>query len=162
MLMHLKLESRRRFDLLASRSRRRPDDRKEMSVKLAKRFAEYAVAFQETFADDDWSRPETYFTEDAIYAVTGGPPFGGRWEGREQLLQQLCQSVNEVDRTFDKRCLELLGTPTIGEDSVKVRWRVTYTKAGDPDVVAEGTERATFEGDRIRLLEDEIEDNVDE
>jgi hypothetical protein len=131
-------------------------------VDPAKRFAEYAAAFEETFADDDWGRLESYFTEDAIYAVTGGPPFGGRWEGRKQLLQQLCKSVNEVDRTFDGRRLELLGTPAIGEDSVKVQWRVTYTKAGSPDVVAEGSERATFEGDRIRLLEDEIEDGADQ
>jgi len=129
-------------------------------VEPAKRFAEYAAAFEETYADDDWSRLESYFTEDATYAVEGEPPFGGRWEGRKQLLQQLCKSVNEVDRTFDKRYLELLGTPTIGEDSIKVRWRVTYTKAGSPDVVVEGSERATFEGDRIRLLEDQIEDGV--
>ncbi len=131
-------------------------------MEPAKRFTEYAAAFEETFADDDWSRLEPYFTEDAIYAVTGGPPFGGRWEGRKQLLQHLCESLNGVDRTFDERVLELLGTPTIGENSVKVQWRVTYTKAGQPDVVAEGTERATFEGDRIRLLEDVIEDNVDQ
>ena len=131
-------------------------------MEPAKRFAEYAAAFEETFADDDWGRLEPYFTEDAIYAVTGGPPFGGRWEGRKQLLQQLCKSVNEVDRTFDERFLELLGTPTIGENTFEVSWRGTYTKAGCPDLVFEGTERATFEGDRIRLLEDVIEDNVDQ
>ena len=130
-------------------------------MEPAKRFAEYAAAFEETFADDDWGRLKPYFAEDAIYAVTGGPPFGGRWEGRKQLLQQLRKSVNEVDRTFDERHLELLGTPTVGENSIKVRWRVTYTKAGCPDVVVDGTERATFDGDRIRLLEDSIEDGVD-
>jgi hypothetical protein len=130
-------------------------------VEPAKRFAEYAAAFEETYTDDNWERLEPYFTEDAIYAVTAGPPFGGRWEGRKQLLQQLCNSVNEVDRTFDERRLELLGTPTTGEDSCEVSWRVTYTKAGCPDLVVEGTERATFDGDRIRLLEDVIEDDVD-
>jgi hypothetical protein len=130
-------------------------------VEPAKRFAEYAAAFEETFADDDWGRLESYFAEDAIYAVTGGPPFGGRWEGRKQVLQQLRKSVNEMDRTFDERRLELLGTPTVGENSIKVRWRATYTKSGCPDVVVDGIERATFDGDRIRLLEDSIEDGVD-
>lgn len=130
-------------------------------MEPAKRFAEYAAAFEETFADDDWGRLESYFAEDAIYVVTAGPPFGGRWEGRKQLLQQLRKSVNEVDRTFDERRLELLGTPTVGENSIKVRWRVTYTKAGCSDVVVDGTECATFDGDRIRLLEDSIEDGVD-
>jgi hypothetical protein len=131
-------------------------------MEPARRFAEYAAAFEETYADDNWERLEAYFTEGAIYAVTAGPPFGGKWEGRKQLLQQLCNSVNEVDRTFDERRLELLGTPTIGEDSCEVSWRVTYTKAGSTDVVVEGTERATFEGDRIRLLEDVIEGGADQ
>jgi hypothetical protein len=40
-------------------------------------------------------------------------------------------------------------------------WRGTYTKAGCPPLVLEGTERATFEGKRIQLLEDLIEEGVD-
>jgi len=131
-------------------------------VEHGRRFAEYAAAFEETFADDDWDRLEPYFTEDAVYAVGGGPPFGGRWQGRTQLIQQLRDSVNEVDRTFDDRRLELLGAPAIGDNSCEVRWRATYTKAGCPDVVVVGTELATFEGDRIRLLKDLIEDGAEQ
>ena len=130
-------------------------------MEPAKRFAEYAAAFEQTYADDDWARLEAYFSEDAIYVVTGGAPLGGRWEGRGQVLEQLLKSVNEVDRKFDERRVELLGTPTIGEESFEVSWRGTYTKSGCPDLVLEGTERATFEGNRIRLLEDLIEDGVD-
>jgi hypothetical protein len=130
-------------------------------VEPAKRFVEYAAAFEQTYADDDWARLEAYFAEDAIYVVTGGPPLGGRWEGREQVLEQLRKSVNEMDRKFDERRVEPLGTPTIGENSFEMSWRGTYTKAGCPPLVLEGTERATFEGNRIRLLEDLIEDGVD-
>ncbi|SVE51237.1 uncharacterized protein METZ01_LOCUS504091, partial [marine metagenome] len=32
-------------------------------------YAEYASAFEETFGDDDWSRLEKYFSEDARYEV---------------------------------------------------------------------------------------------
>jgi len=130
-------------------------------MEPAKRFVEYAAAFEQTFVDDDWGRLEAYFSEDATYVVTGGPPLGGRWEGRQHLLEQLRNSVNELDRKFDERRVELLGTPTIGEKTFEVRWRGTYTKAGCPDLVLEGTERVTFEGDRIRLLEDFIEEGVD-
>jgi hypothetical protein len=130
-------------------------------VEPAKRFVEYAAAFEQTFVDDDWSRLEPYFAEDAVYVVTGEAPLGGRWEGRKQVIEQLCKSVNEVDRKFDERRLELIGTPTIGENWFEVTWRGVYTKAGCPDLVLEGTERATFEGNRIQLLEDLIDEGVD-
>jgi len=129
-------------------------------VGPAKRFLEYAAAFEQTFADDDWARLEPYFAEDAIYVVTGEAPLGGRWEGRKRLLEHLRDSLNELDRRFEERRVEPTGTPTIGENSFEMSWRGTYTKAGCPDLVFEGTERATFEGDRIRLLEDLIEDGA--
>jgi len=130
-------------------------------VEPATRFLEYAAAFEQTFADDDWARLEPYFSEDAIYVVTGEAPLGGRWEGRKPLLEHLREIVNELDRKFEERRVEPVGTPTIGEDSFEMSWRGTYTKAGCPDLVFEGIERATFEGDRIRLLEDLIEDGAD-
>jgi hypothetical protein len=40
----------------------------------AKRFLEYAAAFEQTFVDDDWTQLEPYFTADAIYVVTGEAP----------------------------------------------------------------------------------------
>ena len=130
-------------------------------MEPTKRFLEYAVAFEQTFADDDWSRLEPYFAPDAIYAVTGKAPLGGRWEGRKQLLEHLRESVNELDRKFAERRVEPVGEPTIGENSFEMSWRGIYKKTGCPDLVFEGTERATFEGDRIRLLEDLIEDGAD-
>jgi hypothetical protein len=130
-------------------------------MQPAKRFLEYAAAFEQTFIDDDWNRLEPYFTADAVYAVTGGAPLGGRWEGRRQLLEHLRESVNDLDRKFDERRVEPLGPPTTGENSLELRWRGIYKKAGCPDLVFEGTERATFEEDRIRLLEDLMEDGAD-
>jgi hypothetical protein len=127
----------------------------------AERFLEYASAFEQTYVDDDWTRLEPYFTEDAIYAVTGEAPLGGRWKGRKQLLEHLRESVDELDRRFDERHVEPLGEPTVGENSFEIGWRGTYKKAGCPDLVFGGRERATFEGDRIRLLEDLMEEGAD-
>jgi hypothetical protein len=129
-------------------------------MEPAKRFIAYAAAFEQTVADDDWARLEPYFAADAVYTVTGEAPLGGRWEGREQVLEHLRQSVDELDRRFDARRLEPVGEPKIGEGSFEMAWRGTYSKAGCPDLVFGGTERATFEGDRILLLEDVIEDGA--
>ena len=130
-------------------------------MEPAKRFIAYAAAFEQTFIDDDWTRLEPYFAEDAVYVVTGEAPLGGRWEGRERILEHLRDSVNRLDRKFGARRIEPVGSPKIGEDSFEMGWRSTYSKLGCPDLVFGGSERATFEGDRILLLEDVIEEGAD-
>lgn len=130
-------------------------------MEIAKRFLEYAAAFEQTYEDDDWSRLEAYFTLDAAYIASGGPPLGGRWEGRDALIAQLRESVEGLDRRFDERTVELTGAPKISDETIEFGWRGSYRKAGLPDLVFGGTERATFEGDRIRLLEDEMDEGVD-
>lgn len=120
------------------------------------RFLAYAAAFEQTYADDDWSRIEPFFTEDAVYAVSLGPPLGGRWEGRAALIEHLREGVEQLDRRFDERQVEIVGAPSAGDDFVFFEWKGTYSKAGCPDLVFGGSERATFVGDRIHLLEDEM------
>jgi hypothetical protein len=133
----------------------------EETVDPAKRFFEYAAAFDKAYADDDWTRLEPYFTDDAVYAVTGGPPLGGRFEGRDRVISHLRESVEELDRRFAERRIEPLAEPEIEGDTVSLRWRCTYVKTWSPDLVFDGTERATFAGDRIRLLEDIVDDGTD-
>jgi len=123
-------------------------------MSLIDRYAAYAAAFEETYADDDWSRLEQFFTEDAVNNLLGGPPFAGRHEGRAEILEQLRNSVNAFDRKFDKRTLEILTGPNLKGNEVNIEWAATYEKVGAPLVRIEGTERAVFEGDRIALLED--------
>ncbi len=118
------------------------------------RFSEYAAAFEDVYKSDDWSVLEPYFTEDAVYEILGGPPFAGRYEGRDAILGYLKLSVNGFDRRFDTRELDLLEGPLERDGGVWMRWRVTYRVAGAPDLVLPGEETAWFEGDRIRRLED--------
>jgi len=131
-------------------------------MDAARRFLEYAGAFEQSLADDDWSRLEPFFALDAVYSATGGPPLGGRWEGRERVLAQLRESVNQLDRRFDARRVELLGAPVADAGSFEMTWRATYEKAGCPDLIIGGIERAMFEDGLIRELEDEMEDGVDQ
>ena len=45
-------------------------------MSIVDRYQAYADAFEESFVDDDWSRIEPFFTEDAVYE--GDPDATGR------------------------------------------------------------------------------------
>lgn len=123
---------------------------------LTDRFLAYAAAFEESFADDDWSRIEPYFTEGAVYETKADPPFGGVQTGRVAVLAQLKQALDGFDRLFSTRTLELLEGPTGTNGEVWFRWAAVYTLADAPDLRIEGEERVTYDGDRISRLEDTI------
>lgn len=119
-------------------------------MDITQRFLEYAEAFEETYADDDWARLEPYFKEDASYE------FGGqRAAGRSVMLEMLRGSVDGLDRRMDSRMGDF-ETPTAEGNTVHMDWKVTYTKSGCPDLVISGHETAVFEGDRIKALKDEF------
>ena len=46
------------------------------------RYMAYAAAFEETYASDNWSQLEPFFTEDAAYVNVAPAPFGGEYKGR--------------------------------------------------------------------------------
>jgi len=131
-------------------------------MQAASVFAAYAAAFEEAYEDDDWTRLEAFFTPDASYAVSGGPPLGGRWVGSSEVIAQLRSAVNELDRRFDERRVEAIGQPEISDTVFEMGWRATYEKDGCPDLVIGGREIATFEGQRIATLADEMDEGVDE
>ena len=116
-------------------------------MSIRDRYQAYADAFEESFADDDWSRIEQYFTEDAVYE---GDPDA---RGREAVLAKLKGGIDAFDRKMDKRTPDFQ-TPTVDGNTLKMTWIVTYQKAGVPDLVISGVETAVFEGDRIALLRD--------
>jgi SnoaL-like domain len=119
------------------------------------RYTAYAAAFEDAYANDDWSRIEPFFTEDATYRSYYGADL--EVTGRGKVLQQLRSDAEKFDRKFDARHLEFFEGPRAEGDHVMSRWKMVYSKSGAPDLVLRGIERATFEGDRIALLEDEYE-----
>jgi SnoaL-like domain len=121
------------------------------------RFAAYAAAFEKSVASDDWSLLEPFFTEDAVYDIPIGPPLGGRIEGRDAILAWFKDILDRFDRRFESRELALLQGPTESDDSVWIRGSATYRAAGVPEFVLELEETVTFDGERIRLLEDHYE-----
>ncbi len=119
-------------------------------MSIQDRYRAYADAFEESYEDDDWSRIEQYFTEGAVYE---GDPDA---RGREAVLAKLKGGIDGFDRKMDKRTPDFQ-TPTVSGNTLKMRWTVTYQKAGAPDLALSGLETAVFEGDRIARLRDDFD-----
>ncbi len=124
-------------------------------------FIAYANAFEETFIDDDWSRLERYFAEDAIYEVVGGA-MACRIQGRPAIFAGLKKSLDGFDRRVDGRVVQVTSEPKVAEDSVSLQWSVTYSKEGAPDYVLEGSSRARYVDGLIVELVDSYGPEADE
>ena len=119
-------------------------------MTLVARFEAYAADFEETYANDCWSRLEQHFTEDAIYST---PANGGRVSGRDAVLAVLQGAVSAFDRRCDSRVLVTTDGPHEDGNEVRRQWAATYRLHGAPDLQIGGSERAVFRGARIELLE---------
>ena len=119
-------------------------------MSIQDRYQAYADAFEESYVDDDWSRIEQYFTENAVY---DGDPDA---RGRDAVVAKLRGGVDAFDRKMDKRTPDFR-TPSIEGNTLEMKWTVTYQKAGAPDLVISGVETAVFEGDRIAHLRDDFD-----
>ncbi len=116
-------------------------------------FENFAEDFEATVQDDNWSRLEKYFAEDATYLTVGGPD--PKCNGRAAILAYLHEDVANVDRRFDTRTLVALTPPIADGNRLSRRWRCTYTLTGSPDLVVEGEARYLFEDDLIKEIEEE-------
>ena len=119
-------------------------------MTILDRYLAYADAFEESFRDDDWSRLEAYFTPGAVYE---GEPAA---RGRAAVLAKLKASVDAFDRGMDTRTPDF-ARPTVDGNTLTMKWSVSYTKKGLPDLVISGVETAEFDGDRIALLRDDFD-----
>jgi ketosteroid isomerase-like protein len=119
-------------------------------MSILDRYQAYADAFEESFIDDDWSRIEQYFTEDAVYE--GDPDANGR----EAVLAKLKGGIDAFDRQMDTRTPDFQ-TPSVDGNTLLMNWTVSYQKAGCPDLTITGRETAVFDGDRIARLRDDMD-----
>jgi hypothetical protein len=128
---------------------------------LTDRFFAYALDFERTFVDDDWSRIEPYFEPDAVYEVRNAS-FSCRLEGVPAILRGMKKSLDGFDRQCASRTIAGVDGPTEDGDTVKVGWTATYTKEGAPPFVLRGRSTARYRGQRIAHLVDEYPDGMDE
>jgi len=120
-------------------------------------FMAYAAAFEESYADDDWSRIEQYFADDARYTVSGGP-FACEIDGRAAVIAGLKKSLDGFDRHFDHREIELTSGPVLAESGdgheIRMTWNVHYQKAGAPNVILPGSSVVQVLDGQIQHLTD--------
>ncbi|MFT7245083.1 MAG: hypothetical protein ACI82A_002448 [Candidatus Azotimanducaceae bacterium] len=121
----------------------------ELRMSDLELFKAYAAAFEETYIDNNWQRLAQYFTADAVYA----PGDGSEAVGRDQVLAQLREGVDGLDRLFDSRAL-IASPPSAEGDTVSLTWKLTLSKAGAPDLTVAGAEHATYTAGAISHLED--------
>lgn len=105
----------------------------------------YEDAFEETFVDDDWSRVEQCFSEDAVHE---SEPVAN---GRTAVIAKLKAGVDHFDRKMDRRTA-VFEAPSIDGNTLENRWTVTYQKAGAPDLSISGRQIVVFEGELISRL----------
>jgi len=134
-----------------------------LQMTLTARFLAYIAAYERSYGDDDWTRLEPFFSEDAVHEVSGGLPLGGRWEGRAALITHLRESTEAFDRRFDERLLWPRGVPAQMGDTVALPWRGIYRleRARSDPLTIEGTKVATFASDLIERLRDQLRPGTD-
>ena len=125
-------------------------------------FMDYAAAFEETYADDDWSRLTSFFPEDATYEVQGGP-LACEITGREQVFAGLKKSLDGLDRRCDDRKIELTDGPNIidagGGSEISLGWKVIYQYKKAPKVSLPGRSVFNIADGVIVAMRDEYDDD---
>jgi SnoaL-like domain len=117
------------------------------------RFLAYAAAFEQTFADDDWHRLEPFFTDDAVYIVTGlGQPT--ELHGRDAILRGIKKSLDGFDRKMARREIIPTAPPSEAGDTVTLRGLVRYQRAASPVAELHAVIVARFDRDRIAYMHD--------
>jgi len=128
-------------------------------MKLLELFYDYLADFEKTVDDDRWSRLERYFTENAVYQTYGRA--GRRTEGRDAIFRRLRRELDAFDRRCKWRRVTTIGDPELDGNRVLRNWVATFHIDGAPDLMIEGSERITFDGDRIAVLEEEASETAE-
>jgi hypothetical protein len=126
---------------------------------IMQRFLAYAGDFEKTLKDDDWTRLEPYFADDAVYEVAAG--FGGRMSGPAAIFAGMKKSLDHFDRKFAARDIDVTSGPEIVGDEMRLGWKVTYHQTGLPDYVLLGHSVVRYAGGRIVYLTDIYEPGQD-
>ncbi len=120
-------------------------------IEILQQFLTYAADFEKTLHDDDWTRLEPFFADDAVYEVEA-QSFGCRLSGRKAIFAGMKRSLDNFDRKFSRRRLDITSAPEVSGDEMRVGWKVTYQQADLPEYVIEGRTLARSAGDHIVYL----------
>lgn len=110
------------------------------------RMLAYAQAFELAHLSDDWSIIAPCFAPDAVHHVDGDFPLAAHNEGRDAVVAGLAAGVGALDRRFDARIAEIVDGPVPRPDGIWIRFRLTFCRAGLPDLTFEGEHLAVYDG----------------
>jgi hypothetical protein len=113
----------------------------------------YAADFEQTLADDDWSRLRQYFADDAVYEVKSDS-FGCKLTGPDAIFTGIKKSLDGFDRKFEGRAIDITKGPELDGDGLRADWAVTYRKAGKTPYVLRGSTEARYRDGKIAYLAD--------
>ena len=115
-------------------------------------FVQYATAFEEGFAADDWHLVDVHFDDDVAWAVGGLPsPEPYLAQGRDHVAAAIKKSVDAFDRRFDRREPAATHGPVAIPGGVHLQWTVTYPRDGLPPFVLRGEEWDLFRDGKLVL-----------
>ncbi len=121
------------------------------------RMLAYAQAFELAHVSDDWSIIEPCFAPEVVHHVEADFPMGAHNERRDAVVAGLATGVRDLDRRFDARIAEIIEGPTPRADGVFMRFRLTFCRAGLPDLTFEGDHLAVYDGhDAIIRLDEAV------
>ena len=122
-------------------------------MNLSKRYADYAIAFEATYIDDDWSRISEFFHPDANYEICN-MPFHCTMVGRGAIFSGIKRSCDG----FDRKCVRKIGSDDsyVKEEAGKVVvfGHISYQRADSPLSKTKLCQIASFEDGRIKRLID--------
>jgi hypothetical protein len=116
-------------------------------------FRELESDFEKTIADDRWTRLQRYFHEDAVYQTYGEA--GHRTKGRDAIFRRFRRELDAFDRRCKWRRVTTTSGPEVDDNRVLRSWVAIFHIDGAADLMIEGSERITYDGDRIVMLEEE-------
>jgi hypothetical protein len=128
-------------------------------MDIMQQFMAYAGDFERTLADDEWTRLQRYFADDAVYEVQA-ESFGCRLTGPAAIFAGIRKSLNGFDRKFAKRDIEVTSGPEISGDEMQMGWKVVYSKEGLPPFVLRGRSVVRYSGDKIVYLSDRYDPSM--
>jgi predicted ester cyclase len=119
-------------------------------------FFDYVQRFELAHASDDWSIIEPCFAPGAVHRVAADVPFAANDCGRDAVVAGLAAIVRALDRRFDARIPEIIEGPSVRDGGVWMRFRLTLSRTGLPDLVVEGTHLAIYENGTIIRLDESV------
>jgi len=86
---------------------------------------------------------------------------GRRTLGRDAIFRRLRRELDALDRRCKWRRVTTVGGLEVDGNRVLRNWVVTFHIDGATDLMIEGSERITFEGERIAVLEEEPSESAE-